>query len=304
MTSQFPQFEPLGSEHKQLIESYAAKFPPYSDFNFTSLYCYNTTGSVGICTLNDNLVVRFSDYITRKLFYAFLGDTKTSETAHALLERARQEGSEPELKLIPTSSLSGLHPDQFHIAEDEDNFDYILPVSKLKTYAGNQLGGKRNFVNRFKKNYRWERGMLRLDDPTDQKAIMDMFDAWAHRKGSSPSDAENERIAIERSFHLAGHPGILVPALFIEGKLAGFAIVETVGDGHAILHFEKADDDAYVGIYQMMMMETANVLSDLGCTAINYEQDLGIPGLKKAKKSYAPSHHLKKHRVTWKQPGQ
>jgi len=297
--STFPVFEPLTVGHKADIESFTSKFPPYSDFNFTSLYCWNTNGCVAVSTLNGNLVVRFCDYLTGLPLYSFLGDQKTGETALALLALSKEEGLEPQLKLVPEVAVAGMDPATLTVTEDEDNADYLLPIDKLTSYAGNRLGGKRNFVNRFKAAYSWETRLLDLSDAADQKAIMDMFAAWADGKGLDASFSENERKALTGIFPLAKVQPLLTPAIFVGDQLAGFAIVEPLGGGDAILHFEKADAKGFVGIYQMVMMETARILAEKGCTTLNYEQDLGIAGLRKTKKSFTPSGYLRKYRVVW-----
>ena len=47
------------------------------------------------------------------------------------------------------------------------------------------------------------------------------------------------------------------------------------------------------------MQETARILSDAGCEYLNYQQDLGIPGLKRCKKDFLPHAYLRKYRVSW-----
>ncbi len=302
MPGAFPEFQPLSPDQRPHIESHAAKFPPYSDFNFTSLYCWDTKGEAACSTLNGNLVVRFTDYLTGEPFYSFLGGEQANETAHALLEQMRAEGRAAELKLVPHVTATALDPKQFEITEDPRNHDYILSVDRLATYAGKTLGPKRNFVNRFKKLHRWETRLLDLTDTETQQRMIALFHLWAERKGAAPADTENEYRAISRLFLLAGSKPLLAVGIYVDNTLAGFTVNERVSEDHAVLHFEKADAHTYIGIYQMLMLETARVLQAQGVHWLNYEQDLGIAGLEKAKRSFDPASFLQKYRVTWRRP--
>lgn len=300
MPSAFPNFEPLGLEHKPLVESYASKFPPYSDFNFTSLYCYNTTGSVGVCTLNDNLVVRFSDYLTCRPFYSFLGDVKTSETAHALLEHAKKEGGEAELKLVPESAVHGLDRAKFRVEEDGDNVDYVLSIDRLESYEGSKLKPHRNAVTRFLRSHRPETRRLDLTDPAIEEMLTTFFLHWVEQRKIPFSEAENEFKAMSNLFKLLPHEPIFGIGIFVDGTLAGFSISEILSEGYATIHYEKGDPSRYIGIYEYVTQETAKILSGMGCMHINYQQDMGLPGLKAYKKGYHPASYLRKFRVSWK----
>ena len=105
MIPEFPQFKKLELSDKKDIEKFTSKFPPYSDFNFVSMWSWDIKGEMRLSVLNNNLVVRFTDYLTGNPFYSFLGDNKVNETAEQLLELSKNEGLKAELKLIPEDSV-------------------------------------------------------------------------------------------------------------------------------------------------------------------------------------------------------
>lgn len=293
----FPKFDSLSIHQHDIINEATALFPPYSDFNFTSMFSYNTEEDMAVSILNDNLVVRFTDYLDRKPFYSFLGNAKVNETTEMLLQFSSEQKLHPSLKLIPEHVAALLDSTLFSIEEDEDNVDYVLDIPRLTTYAGKKLGPKRNFVNRFKRMHDWETVLLDLNDPIVQNGVHALFLKWVQQKGINYEDAENEYLAIQRIFHLAPKGHLLTIGIFAGEEFAGFVIVEVLPDGHSILHFEKADAERYVGIYQMLMMETAKILEQEGAKYLNYEQDLGIHGLRKAKLSFDPCAFHKKYIV-------
>src|SRR6185295_15686005 len=107
------------------------QFPPYSDFNFVSMWSWDIKGDMRICQLHGNLVVRFTDYITGEPFYSFLGNHEVNDTARQLLELSKKEGFELALKLVPEESIKHLDNMTFHIVEDRDHFDYIFDTKSL-----------------------------------------------------------------------------------------------------------------------------------------------------------------------------
>src|SRR3989344_4278099 len=105
---EFPKFKNLELSDKEAIEKITHKFPPYSDFNFVSMWSWDVKGEMRVSTLHGNLVVRFTDYLTGQPFYSFLGDSKVNETAEALLQLSKEEGLKAELKLVPEDSIKKL----------------------------------------------------------------------------------------------------------------------------------------------------------------------------------------------------
>lgn len=74
MIPKFPKFKHIELIDKEEIEKITQKFPPYSDFNFISMWSWDIKVEMIISKLNNNLVVRFTDYLTGYPFFSFLGD--------------------------------------------------------------------------------------------------------------------------------------------------------------------------------------------------------------------------------------
>src|SRR3989344_5608277 len=234
----FPTFKKLTVEDKNEVEKATNSYPPYSDYNFVSLWSYNTKDSIEIALLNDNLVVKF--------------------------------------------------------------FDYILSIPEISTLAGNKYGAKRNFVNRFVKNYLSISVVnLDLNDHKTKNHILELFYLWEKQAKKIRKDTQNELTAIERLLKAADIFSLNSIGIFQENKLIAFSIDEIVQNQYATIHFEKADT-SFIGIFQYLKMITAQNLQKEGCLYINYEQDLGIEGLRKAKESWNPTSYLKKYIISYK----
>ena len=149
MIPKFPEFKKLKFSDKLDVDKIVRKYPPYSDFNFISIWSWDSKDDIEISDLDGNLAVYFTDYITDEPFYSFIGDTNINETAVKLLELAEKNGLLKQLKLVPDIVARQIIPGNGLVAiEDPGNFDYMYQLEKLMTYNGNKLRSKRNFIFR------------------------------------------------------------------------------------------------------------------------------------------------------------
>ncbi|MFH1617769.1 MAG: phosphatidylglycerol lysyltransferase domain-containing protein, partial [Candidatus Margulisiibacteriota bacterium] len=90
--------------------------------------------------------------------------------------------------------------------------------------------------------------------------------------------------------------GLAGGGIFIGGKLQAFTVGTRLNPQTAVIHFETANPD-YKGLSQVVNQEfVINEWSKM--KYINREQDLGIPGLRKAKLSYHPHHLVNKYTIS------
>lgn len=298
MKPEFPHFIPLTLECRSEIEAANAVLPPYSDFNFTSLWCWDVKQETKLSYLFDNLVVVMSDYLSGQPCHSFIGTNHMHETAHALLEHRKQLGLAPILKLVPHECATQLHEDSLNVHEDDLNFDYILDVQKLTTYPGSALKSHRNLVTKFSKTFQAETRVLPLQAPETKATLLAFFKKWVELRQKPLADTENEFLAFQRFFELVPDARLVCLGIYAGDGLVGFTLNELPGKDTAMIHFEKADPVTYPGAYQVVMQETAKYFLSQGYSYINYQQDLGIPGLKNAKRSFDPHLYLKKYQIT------
>ncbi len=303
MIPTFPIFKVVDLSDRQAIEGHTHRFPPYSDFNFTSLWSWDTSGERMISELNGNLVVRFTDYSTHEPFLSFLGDQKTEHTARTLIEHSKANGLPPLLKLVPETSIKDMRTSVLEIKEDRNNFDYIYSVPSLASLRGNTYMSKRGRANKFRREY--SESIVETVDLANkgaQESILQVLATWEKGKigNEKEYEIEHERNAIRRLCDTADSHELVVLGIFLERVMTAFSIEELLPDGYSICHFWKGDS-ARAGIFDFLMQEKAKHLETLGAEYINYEQDLGIPALRTAKSSFRPINFLKKYTVGYAQ---
>lgn len=296
MIPNFPEFKKLELSDKKDVEKFTSKFPPYSDFNFVSMWSWDIKGEMLLSVLNDNLVVRFTDYITGKPFYSFLGNNIVNETAEVLLELSKNEGLKVELKLVPEDSVKTIDQEKFKVKEDRDNFDYIFTTDSLSKMEGGRFEIKRKHCRFFKKKFPHTIKILDLNNPLTKNEIVNLFNDWvADKKGEKPTDYyKNEFIALSRFLNSSESINFFVVGIYLEKKLIAVSITENTHHAHNLGHFQKARLLSFKGINDHLVHELASLLNKKDITHMNHEQDLGILGLRESKESYIPSHYLKK----------
>ena len=111
-------------------------------------------------------------------------------------------------------------------------------------------------------------------------------------------DVEKELSVINR-FLEARFKNALCVAIYNLKEIIGFSIFSFHSNDYVVSHFTKANT-AYKGIYEFLLRESASLLNKLGYKFLNHQEDMGLPGLREAKKSYRPVKFLKKYTVTEK----
>ncbi len=290
---EYPTFTKLSIAHKEAFTNITAKYPPYSDFNFTSLFSWDTENATLICRLNDNLVIQLSDYITGKPVYSMLGTNSVDESFMTLLEIT------PSLKLVPESTVASLKQyDNFVVTKDRDSYDYIFSIPEHASLLGKQHKGRRNKLHRLDRNYaaRIEVAPIVFSDPDSHRKIEAIFQEWAAGKNRTDDETSTERLAVQRAVAHAQELGIEGLFLLLDGACIGFSIVEVLSEDFAIYHFQKTFVD-HQNLDAFLTNAQALSLSEKGINLINWEQDLGIEGLRHLKTSYFPYDFLRKFEV-------
>lgn len=191
-----------------------------------------------------------------------------------------------------------LDPEKFEVTELDDLKDYLYDGNAMRTLAGKKLHKKKNRLNGFLKTYEGRYEYCRICC-SDRQEVWQFMEKWRQQKVES---YENE---ISLDYEVAGIHDILkncsafnVPmaGVYIDGELKAF----TVGslnerENMAVIHIEKADPEIN-GLYQFinqqfLVHEFPNV------ALVNREDDVGMPGLRKAKMSYYPVDFARKYSV-------
>lgn len=297
MIPHFPEFKPIELSDKEDVEKFTKPYPPYSDFNFVSMWSWDVKGEMALSQLNDNLVVKFTDYLTGDPFYTFIGTSSLEETVERLFQKTEEENLDEKLRLIPQITTDSFlkKNSRYIISEDMDNFDYVYDIEALIDFPGSALKTQRNMVTHFLKKYpNYKVKKISLAEEEGQNAILKLYKVWQENNGHF---VPHELQALQKCLAGAHVLNIFGLGIFIDDQLIGFSINEV--DTHEYINcFFAKGNIKYYGIYAVLMNETVKFLKNekLG-KYINYEQDLGLFNLRKAKKAFNPCFFLRKSSI-------
>lgn len=282
----YPQFEPISLDMRPVLHPRLSMLKDgISEFTFAGLYLFRNTYRYQVSWLpNDTAVI--SGEKEGKRFFMLPCGLPDADLVNDLFSRHDylknlSEGDTEAGRIL-------LEQNGYLVEEDRNNFDYLYLREDLATLPGKQYHKKRNLVNAFLNNYRYEERPMRKCLVKDAFFILD---AWREAKQESGDyAASKEALELMDLLNMKGY------LYYVDGKPAAYTLGEALARGRSFaVHFEKAID-AYKGIYQFVNQAFSAALPKY-YTYINREQDLGDPGLRQAKMTYRPSGFVKKYLV-------
>jgi|SRR5690554_1650095 len=187
----------------------------------------------------------------------------------------------------------------FEITKDYNTADYIYLTEKLASLRGKKLQKKKNLISQFRKRY----GDYEVT-PLQKEASEECFDFADQWYKDHPEDKDEgyqyERGSLQKAFEyfeLLKLAGLIIRH---NRKMIAFTIYSQQSDDMVNVHFEKFDREMK-GAAQLINWETAKHLQDR-YLYVNREEDMGVPGLRKSKRSYQPLMVLDSYRIKKNKP--
>jgi len=290
--NQYPNLKRLDHTDHKTITYYTEKYNRLScEFSFPSLYLWNEIYHYKLSFINDWLLVfdTLYDYILMPM-----GEGITPQGLLTLSISLKQDGYSGDISNVPPEFIER-HPELSHhydIENERGLAEYIYSTEKLHALRGRKLRKKKNHISRFLRHYpNYQVEPMNATVRMDCLAMVENMLASMLVGNQAVSESiRQETIAIKRAFNAFDKIPLEGIAIYIESKtgnkLVCFSIYSRLNKDVFTIHFEKVDY-SYQGAAQIINWETAKILKDK-CKYINREQDLGIPGLRKAKLSYEP----------------
>lgn len=189
--------------------------------------------------------------------------------------------------------------DFFSVEFNEDYSDYIHLAETLLNLKGAKLAKKKNLVSQFARNNP-DHSIAALEGKHFPECSR-LAEEWCLEKTCHLPGITQEKLALKEAFDNYSKLGIEGVVVFAGGKIAAFSVFSIQTPGMCVVHFEKYDR-GLKGAAQMINRETAKHVCGR-CKYVNREQDLGLPGLRRAKMSYAPELILKNYVLKPKSSG-
>ena len=289
-------------DKKELFERYLKRrISISSEFSFTNLFMWRKSYDIRYTIINDMLCIlpKHADGPRSATFpIGFIGeDGKALDikpVINELLSFFDDIGEAPLFRLYDDRTVKALtdaFPDRFIITEDRNSFDYVYRVDELIALSGKKFHSKKNHINKFKKLYpNFEYCKMTPDFAGECLAL---FDSWSNNKDYGQDGYSEEREAICELLNNWDVLGVIGGCLRVDGEMVAFSLGEELSNDTVVIHLEHANTD-YEGCFAMMNQQFLEHEWQ-NYTYVNREEDMGIPGLRKAKESYKPTLMIKKY---------
>ena len=261
------------------------------EFTFANLYLW---GRQRIAFLHDHAVL-FSQFDRRTVYPFPVGGGDKKAVLEAIINDAHERDIPCRLTGLTEENirlLEELYPGKFFFHCDRDSYDYVYAIDDLAELKGKKYQKKRNHVNRFRTEHPDYRVQPLCDELLeDVKALVDGW--YESRLAQDPTaDFLMERRAIEKALRDYEKLGLETLVLLDGRQVLAVTMGSFLSENTVDVHFEKAREDVD-GAYAAINCEFARYLREKypQLQFLNREEDMGIPGLRKAKESYLP-HHL------------
>lgn len=290
-------FSELTTAHLPLLKKYLPRFGTGDcDLTLASLLSRGIHSKVRFCEYNGTHLV-FERSVAQSdtpVFVMPIGEADIPQALFDQLANTAQKNTTPlkffgrvdQIESILNKAFSG---SKLLVENNPDRWDYIYACTDFVELAGSHFHSKRNFVKRFYKAC--PEAHFSIYTTTRYEDCMRFLNDW-YKDREMDEGLEQERAAIQTVLshweELPVYGGILEE----NGKILGLTYGARSACDILAVHIEKAVRTV-PGAYPALSQAFAKSLP-ICIEYLNREEDLGIPGLRKAKQDWHPITQLKK----------
>lgn len=253
------------------------------NYTFANLVGWQFFFHTEVCVLADAVVLRFNLDGERVYMVCSAGEL-SGALIKALLDDCGGELTILGQEDSQVAALSDFNS-KFSISIEicRNQFDYIYRHADLTALQGGLLKAKRNHVNRFRTEH---------PDFEYRQLTPELFDECRHlttlwqENHEASMTIDVERRVMETVFSHWEALGMIGGSIFVDGRMVAFTYGAAVTTDTFDVCVEKADRSVE-GAFAIINQQFAEHLPEQ-YIYLNREEDMGIPGLRKAKLSYHP----------------
>ena len=294
-------FRPITLDAKSTIERYTKPWAlECSDLSFANLFIWGADGKMEYAEKNHSLYIKMDFEGVPVYFWAPIPEYgKAVDYRKAVYDGfayMKQIGVEPTYRSVWTpfrDKMLEACPELFCVPTDI-SWDYVYSRESLATLKGKKLHGKRNHINKFlSQNPDYEYRKL---EPSMVPVCIALYEHWSEEKDEPSVQLEDEKRSVFLALNNMDVLGLTGGAIYLNEKLCAFTVGERLLPQMQLIHIEKANTDID-GLYPMINQQY--ILNECeGVEWVNREEDMGLEGMRKAKRSYNPARMVEKYMLS------
>ena len=233
-----------------------------------------------------------------RVYMAPLGENDLKAAYARILEDAHSYGKKAAFVTLTQKHADFLRDNFagfFELKDDRDLAEYIFSVETMRDFPGKIHARRRTEIRTFWRDFgdRTNVKVMTKDDVSDVAAYAVKW--LTDNADTHDEDALNrEMICIRKQLASFEDLGISGTVIRVDGSVAAFCYGVPLNDEYYDVLIEKGDR-AFPGIYRVLRQESTK-LNVSGFSHINFEEDVGVDGLRRLKESYCPEFMITKYR--------
>ena len=301
MFATFPSFSKLDYASKEVYRSSIAKYPAFSDISFSTLMIWwNLNDRLSVACLDKNLIIRYElpgDVSNSGL--SLIGTHEVDSAIQKAFDHLLSNEQSPSLVHVPEFVVQAIRcPERLSITEEFDYNEYIVPVSNFFPLIGVK-SLTRWKVNKFLKEVGDKTVKMKSLDlrvPANREKLLRAAEKWQH-KANSIDGLDLELEVICKSVNESRRLGMKNLCLFVDGELCGFALFHLSHNNDFMILNHMRVNYEIPRMFDYLTFQCAAWAARHQIQYMNFEMDLGIPGLRLHKSNLGPVDFLRKFRI-------
>ena len=263
-----------------------------SEGAFATMFIWNKYYNIELAENGSFLFIKFNIKGKKPSFFFPIGKGNLQNAVQELRNYCESIGEKLCFRLVSEENaerLKDLKVFNFSYVPVRDTFDYVYLTEKMISLSGKKLHSKRNHLNYFLENYDYE--YIKVKEPALLNECAQKAYEWVKAKTKNTNSFELG--AMEQYFKHYFDFNQKGSVIKVQGEIVAMSFGEKLNDNTALIQIELADEN-YRGAYQ--------AINKLFCENewrqfkyVNREEDMGLEGLRRAKKSYQPEFLVEKY---------
>ncbi len=298
------EFKEILIEDKELFENKFVLYgPETSDMCFTTMFIWADSINVKYTVIDDLIcLVSFTKKLPPYCWMPF-GNINSDNFEHTILtlgEYFNEQGLKLQFRRIPQKDIhwfEDLNSKQrcFEFEISKGAGDYIYAHNDLTNLQGKNFDGKRNHISKFLNLHGEDCEYCEIDETYITKLLKINKQYCRFNVDRCSACDICEKKANDRVINNIGRLSCKGAVIKLDGEIKAFTFGEMLNDNTALIHIEKADRNIN-GLYPYINKQFC-ISGFPDAEFVNREEDLEIPGLRKAKLSYHPIEVREKYNV-------
>ena len=295
----YPTFAPLVCQHRDLLaEALEAAQPEISELTFLYQWIWRPYTHCRVSCLSGTVVLAADSTQTGQPYFLPPITREPQQATELITSVLAHADTATSFERVPQTIADRLKEhDDLVLTEQRDRADYVYSADELRELPGVRFWRKRNHVRQFWAAYPHAE-YVEMDDGLAQSCAQFCKD-WLKRHPKR--DLPGLRREVDTTLAMLDQwqwLGLSGGAMLCDGRLVAFALGESINRETFAVRVEKAEASV-AGAYQAINQEFARRAGGR-FRWVNREQDLGLPGLRRAKLSYHPHRLVRKYQVKLK----